>query len=75
LQFHLEVTPPMIERWVGERAKDLALAPYILPDKIIADTQTHAATLKYYGERFLTEFVRRVARPRRPRKDGGSANA
>jgi len=72
LQFHLEVTPPMIERWIGERAKDLALAPYILPDKIIADTQNHAATLKYYGERFLTEFVRRVARPR---KDRGRAEA
>ena len=50
----------MIERWIEERSKDLALAPYVLPDKIIADTQSYAPTLKYYGERFLTEFVRRV---------------
>lgn len=69
LQFHLEVTRRMIERWIEERSKDLALAPYVLPDKIIADTQSYAPTLKYYGERFLTEFVRRVARNRREPED------
>jgi GMP synthase (glutamine-hydrolysing) len=74
LQFHLEVTPRMIERWIDERSKDLALAPYVLPDKIMADTQSYAPTLKYYGERFLTEFVRRVARARRQDKDGGLAD-
>jgi GMP synthase-like glutamine amidotransferase len=73
LQFHLEVTPRMIERWIDERSKDLALAPYVLPDKILADTQNYSSTLKYYGERFLTEFVRRVARARRQPKDGGPA--
>jgi GMP synthase (glutamine-hydrolysing) len=61
LQFHLEVTPRMIERWLDERSKDLALAPYVLPDKIRADTQSYAPTLKYYAERFLSEFVRRVS--------------
>jgi GMP synthase (glutamine-hydrolysing) len=75
LQFHLEVTPRMIERWIEERSKDLALAPYVLPDKIRADTQSYAPTLKYYGERFLTEFVRRVARTRRQHGDGGQAIA
>ena len=75
LQFHLEVTRRMIERWIEERSKDLALAPYVLPDKIIADTQSYAPTLKYYGERFLTEFVRRVARNRRRQGDGGQAIA
>jgi GMP synthase (glutamine-hydrolysing) len=74
LQFHLEVTPCMIERWIEERSKDLALAPYVLPDKILADTQSYAPTLRYYGERFLTEFVRRVARPGRQPKDGAQAN-
>ena len=64
LQFHLEVTPRMIERWLDERSKDLALAPYVLPDKIRADTQSYAPTLKYYAERFLSEFVRRVSRSR-----------
>jgi GMP synthase-like glutamine amidotransferase len=71
LQFHLEVTPPMIERWIEERSKDLALAPHVLPEKILADTQSYAPTLKYYGERFLSEFVRRVSRTRRQQGDGG----
>jgi hypothetical protein len=64
----------MIERWIEERSKDLALAPYVQPDKILADTQSYAPTLKYYGERFLTEFVRRVARPGRQPRDGALAN-
>jgi GMP synthase (glutamine-hydrolysing) len=59
LQFHLEVTDSMIERWLEERSKDLAHSPYISPAKIRADTQTYAAKLKYYAERFLSEFVRR----------------
>jgi GMP synthase-like glutamine amidotransferase len=62
LQFHLEVTPRMIERWIDERSKDLALAPYVLPDRILADTHNYAPTLRYYGERFLSEFVRRICR-------------
>ncbi|MGH7795883.1 MAG: type 1 glutamine amidotransferase [Candidatus Binatia bacterium] len=74
LQFHLEVTPRMIERWIDERSKDLAAAPYVLPDKILADTHSYAPTLKYYGERFLSEFVRRVCRPRGRRRDGGEAS-
>ncbi len=74
LQFHLEVTPRMIERWIDERSKDLALAPYVLPDKILADTQSYGPALKYYGERFLTEFIRRVARTRRQPKDGAQVN-
>ena len=61
LQFHLEVTPRMIARWIDERSKDLAQAPYILPEKILADTQSYAPALKYYGERFLSEFIRRSA--------------
>ena len=61
LQFHLEVTPRMIERWIEERSKDLAQAPYVSPEKIRSDTRNYAPTLKYYGERFLSEFVRRSA--------------
>ncbi len=59
LQFHLEVTPQMIERWIEERSKDLAQTPYVSPEKIRSDTRNYAPTLKYYGERFLSEFVRR----------------
>jgi GMP synthase (glutamine-hydrolysing) len=75
LQFHLEVTPRMIERWIDERSKDLALAPYVFPDKILADTQSYAPTLRYYGERFLSEFVRRIGgRSRGGKADGGQAS-
>src|SRR5262245_49760453 len=73
LQFHLEVTPPMIERWIDQRSKDLALTPYVFPDKILADTHSYAPTLKYYAERFLSEFVRRVTRARNRKEDGGQA--
>jgi GMP synthase-like glutamine amidotransferase len=75
LQFHLEVTPSMIERWIDERSKDLALAPYVQADKILADTRNYAAALKYYGERFLSEFLRRVVRARRQQKEMGHADA
>jgi hypothetical protein len=65
----------MIERWIDERSKDLALAPYVLPDKILADTQSYAPTLKYYGERFLSEFIRRVSRLGNRKANGGQASA
>jgi GMP synthase (glutamine-hydrolysing) len=70
LQFHLEVTPPMIERWIEERSKELAQAPYVSAEKIRSDTQSYAPTLKYYGERFLSEFVRRSAQST-SRRGGG----
>jgi GMP synthase (glutamine-hydrolysing) len=73
LQFHLEVTPRMIERWIDERSKDLAHAPYVLPDKIRADTQNYASTLKYYGERFLAEFMRRVVGAKTRKGNGNDA--
>src|ERR1043165_871090 len=60
LQFHLEVTPRMIMRWIDERSKDLAQAPYIVPEKILAASENYAPSLKYYGERFLSEFIRRA---------------
>ena len=75
LQFHLEVTPGMIERWIEQRSKNLALVPYIFPDKILADTPSYAPTLKYYAERFLSEFIRRVSRLRNGKGDGGQASA
>lgn len=73
LQFHLEVTPPMIERWIDERSKDLAQVPYISPDKLIADTQSYFPTLKYYAERVLTEFLRRTSDPKKRKDQAGCA--
>lgn len=75
LQFHLEVTPRMIDRWIDVRSKDLAQAPYVSPEKIRADTQSYAATLKYYGERFLTEFIRRAMRTDKGKTEGSHAKA
>ncbi|MBM4261355.1 MAG: hypothetical protein FJ145_07985 [Deltaproteobacteria bacterium] len=65
LQFHLEVTPRMIVRWVDERSKELAQSPYVVPEKILSDTQNYAPTLKYYSERFLSEFIPRASRAKR----------
>jgi hypothetical protein len=64
----------MIERWIDERSKDLALAPYVLPDKILADSNNYAATLKYYAERFLSEFLRRSWRSRGRKIEGGQTS-
>jgi GMP synthase (glutamine-hydrolysing) len=61
VQFHLEVTPPMIDRWIDQYGKELASLPYISTDKIRADTRSYSQTLKYYGERFFSEFIRRIA--------------
>ena len=65
----------MIDRWIDVRSKDLAQAPYVLPEKIRADTHNYAATLKYYGERFLTEFIRRANRLETSKTEGSHAKA
>lgn len=70
LQFHLEATPTMIERWMDHHWKELAQIPYISPDKIRADTRSYSETLKYYGERFFSEFIRRVIAPKQRREEG-----
>ena len=73
LQFHLEVTPAMIERWMEEHSKELAQVPYISPDKIRADTRSYSHTLKYYGERFLSQFIRRACGSKGRREYGQQA--
>ena len=60
LQFHLEVTPKMIEQWLECHWKALAQSPYISPEKIRADTRSYAQESRYYGERFLGEYIRRL---------------
>lgn len=70
LQFHLEVTPAMIDRYMDERWKELAQVPYISPDKIRADTRSYAQTSKHYGERFFSEFLRRLATPKARQEEG-----
>jgi hypothetical protein len=65
----------MIERWLDERSKDLAQIPYISPDKIRADTLSYASTLRYYGERILSEFVRRATTKKNGKEEGDRAKA
>ncbi len=73
LQFHLEVTPAMIDLWIDQHSKELARFPYISPDKIRADTITYSPALKYYGERFFSEFIRRVSASKGRRDEGQQA--
>jgi GMP synthase (glutamine-hydrolysing) len=75
LQFHLEVTPTMIERWMNQRGKELAQIPYISPDKIQVDTDSYSPTSKYYGERFFSEFLHRVLIQKEPKEKEQSAKA
>jgi GMP synthase-like glutamine amidotransferase len=75
LQFHLEVTPSMIERWLDERSKKLAAIPYISLDKIRADTPSYASALRYYGERILSEFIRRATTKKNGKEEGDRAKA
>jgi GMP synthase (glutamine-hydrolysing) len=75
IQFHLEMTSRMIERWIDERSKDLAKVPYIHPDKIVSDTQNHLPTLNYYAEKFLSEFIRRAAKRKGLKDARGHARA
>lgn len=73
LQFHLEVTPTMIERWMDDYWKELAQAPYVSPEKIRADTGSYSQSLRYYGERFFSEFIRRVCASKGRREEGQQA--
>jgi GMP synthase (glutamine-hydrolysing) len=62
LQFHLEVTSAMIERWIGERSRELARTPYVSAEKIKADSHIYSPPSRYYGQRFLAKFLRRIER-------------
>ena len=75
LQFHLEVTSRMIERWIDERSKEVAQLPYIHLEKIASDTENYMPTLHYYAEKFLSEFIRRAAHPKAVRDKKGQARA
>lgn len=60
LQFHLDVTLDMIERWMKHYWKELAQVPYISPDKIRADSRSYGHKLRHYGEMVFSDFLRRV---------------
>lgn len=75
LQFHLEITPSVVERWLDEQSKELARIPYISPDKIRADTRSYSLDLKRYGERFFSRFVRRFSDFKGRREEGSQAKS
>jgi hypothetical protein len=61
----------MIDRWLAERSKELARAPYVSAEKIRSDTRLYSQALRYYGERFLGAFLRRVQRARKGKREAG----
>lgn len=73
LQFHLEVTPGMVDQWIARHWNELAQVPYISLDKIRADTRSYAQTLRYYSERFFSEFIRRVSHTKGRKEEGPQA--
>jgi GMP synthase (glutamine-hydrolysing) len=75
LQFHLEATPIMIERWINQRGKELAQIPYISPDKIQVDTDSYSSNSKYNAERFFSEFLHRVLIQKEPKEREQPAKA
>ncbi len=59
LQFHIEVTPPMIYDWLGEPGNcgELAGLDYIDEEAIRRETPKRAAALAELGQRVLTPFA------------------
>ena len=74
LQFHLEVTPPMIERW-RPAFKRFGVGAVRFARQNSRDTPSYAPTLKYYAEKFVSELIRRVSRLRNGKIDGGPVSA
>jgi len=74
LQFHLEVTPPMIERW-RPAFKRFGVGAVRFARQNSRDTPSYAPTLKYYAEKFVAELIRRVSRLRNGKIDGGPVSA
>lgn len=56
LQFHLEVTKDMINRWMAEYGNELSSLDYIDPEKIIKDTDKYIKTLSQHAEIFYNTF-------------------
>ncbi|MEK7378898.1 MAG: hypothetical protein AABZ71_08330, partial [Candidatus Binatota bacterium] len=61
--------PAMIDLWIDQHSKELARLPYLAPDKMRADITTYSPALKYYGERFFSEFIRRVSASKSRREE------
>lgn len=68
LQFHLEVDPPMIERWLTTPVHARAVSGlHGSPDPILRDTERFAARQHVLAEEAFAAFVSRVRAHRAPR--------
>ncbi len=56
LQFHLEVTQKIIDRWISEYKEELSTLDYINADRIISDTPAYIDNLTRYAELFYEQF-------------------
>jgi GMP synthase-like glutamine amidotransferase len=63
VQFHPEVTPEIMERWVAVYRDELD-AHGIDPDKLLAETRERSETFRALSWKLLDRFLERVARPR-----------
>jgi hypothetical protein len=52
----------------------ISLGAILTPDKIRAEMQSYASTLKYYGERFVGESIRRAARSKTGKDNGSNSH-
>ena len=56
LQFHLEVTQEMINRWISEYEEELSTLDYINAGRIISDTPVYIDNLNRCAELFFDKF-------------------
>lgn len=67
-QFHLEVDPPMIERWLGvpgHREEIAAEQGRICPERIRSETTLHAKRLRELSDRTFSRFIEHFGELRR----------
>jgi GMP synthase (glutamine-hydrolysing) len=60
LQFHLEVDPPLVERWLGVPTHQQEIADLngrICPDRIRSETAQHAERLRELSDATFTGFI------------------
>lgn len=56
LQFHVEMTGPMIQEWLEAGREELASAPYIHKDSILKEIPAYLNGLEKFSKQFCEEF-------------------
>jgi GMP synthase-like glutamine amidotransferase len=60
LQFHLEATGKHIRRWIENSTDDLALCPYIDPQRVIADIPLYEPLVLSLADKLFESFLKYV---------------